>query len=157
MWIFDHEPQQLVDASACLQDKIGHRSKEEVGHLREQLEAKDQQLEAKDKQIAELIRMANREQKRRNKGSITKKRSEPEKRRIAMRQNWTCVNPDGSCPLRGDLREYEVDHRAPARLSVAQTPMTTCRLCARPVTGRRPTVRTKSGAVVGAATSDHPA
>ena len=80
----------------------------------------------------DLSWMANREQKRQVQGSITKKRSEPEKRRIAMRQNWKCINPDGICPLRED----EIDHVIPSSLGGADT--ATSRLCARPVTGLEP-------------------
>ena len=37
---------------------------------------------------------------------------EPFRRKIAIRQNWKCANPDGEC-IKPDLEEYDVDHIIP--------------------------------------------
>ena len=96
----------------------------------EQLKAKDEQLKAKDEQMAEQLRAKDEQilnltnqllqqaNKRLNaneaqKTAKRKKLSEPERREIAIRQDWNCANPDGKCTLKGKLKEYDIDHIKP--------------------------------------------
>jgi 5-methylcytosine-specific restriction endonuclease McrA len=127
--------QDVVDKLTSELDNNKAQLTTKDNHYQQQLHVKDEQLTTKDtqiaelmqqlsaqaKQIADLTQMAKREQKRQVKGAITKKRSEPERRRIAMRQNWKCNDPYGKCTLPDDLAEYEVDHIIPTSLGGADT------------------------------------
>ena len=74
-----------------------------------QLAAKDVQLAAKDRQIELLAHPTPKRQK----GSHGRKSfPEPFRRKIAIRQDWKCANPDGEC-IKPDLEEYDVDHIIP--------------------------------------------
>ena len=85
--------------------------------MKEQLAAKDEQIKQKDVQIKELIQTANNEILSLRKSQAAKNRRtklpEPKRRKIAARQDWKCVNPDGNCTLKGELQEYDVDHIIP--------------------------------------------
>ena len=90
-------------------------------HYQKELAAKDQQmreqLAAKDKQIEQLIESANNEILSLRKSQAGRNRRtkmpEPKRRKIAARQEWKCANPDGNCTLKGELQEYDVDHKIP--------------------------------------------
>ena len=100
------------------QERIASLEKQ-LADQREQLAAKDQQLAAKDNQINELMKRlvgihtpppARPESA---KGTKRKKMTEPQRRKIAIRQNFKCANPDGKCKLTDSLEEYDVDHVIP--------------------------------------------
>jgi len=101
-----------------------------IEQMKQQLEAKDQQLAAKDellneqredlrmfeKLLAERFAELNDEVKqhrKRKKTSNTTRiyRSEPERRKIAERQNWKCGSD--ACKLAGKLEAYDLDHIIP--------------------------------------------
>jgi hypothetical protein len=77
----------------------------------QQLAAKDQQLAAKDQQLAAKDEQLQLLLKKPRAAPARKSLPEPKRRRIAAAQNWKCANPDGMCLLKGDLEEYDVDHR----------------------------------------------
>jgi 5-methylcytosine-specific restriction endonuclease McrA len=112
------------------------RDSEMVELLKQQLATKDEQLAAKDRQIEELLQ-ANKVKKR---APPTRKTlSEPKRRRIAAAQNWKCANPDGMCLLKGDLEEYDVDHRISLARDGKDIPENMQALC--PACHRRKTER----------------
>ena len=78
----------------------------QIAAKHEQLVAKDTQLAAKDEQLL----LALKQDKKPSAPPKRKSRSEPERRDIAMGQAWRCADPDGGCLLKGQLREYEIDH-----------------------------------------------
>ena len=88
--------------------------REQLAAMREQLAAMKEQLAAKDDQINELIQTHKKQKTEDSKGSKgTKriKRPEPQRRKIAQRQNWKCADPFGVCRLKDkQLEEYDVDH-----------------------------------------------
>ena len=77
----------------------------------EQKEQMKELLAAKDKQIIELIK--GLDAPKAQKTAKRKKLSEPERRKIAIKQDWNCANPDGKCTLKGKLQEYDIDHIKP--------------------------------------------
>ena len=96
--------------------------KESIGSLQKQLAAKDEQLAAKDEQIADLMKILRNMIEVHTpppirpgaaKGTKRKKMTEPQRRKIALRQNFKCANPDGKCKLTNALEEYDVDHVIP--------------------------------------------
>ena len=100
--------------------------KERIASLERQLVAKDEQmkanqeqLKAKDEQIVELVkrlievRTPPPVKPGATKGTKRKKMTEPQRRKIALRQNFKCANPDGKCKLTDVLEEYDVDHVIP--------------------------------------------
>ena len=86
--------------------------------LTSQLAAKDVQLAVQDAEIAGKDALIELLQKlvpasKRPKGSQKRKSfTEPFRRKIAIRQDWKCANPDGEC-IKLDLEEYDVDHIIP--------------------------------------------
>ena len=89
-------------------------------NLHEQLVAKDEQMEqmaeqlrAKDERILNLTNQLLQQANKRQKTAKRKKLSEPERREIAIRQDWNCANPDNNCCLKGKLKEYDIDHIIP--------------------------------------------
>ena len=110
---------QLADIQQQLQDtkeQLAAKDKQ-LAAKDQQLAAKDQQLAAKDKQIEQLIENANNEILSLRKSQAARNRRtklpEPKRRKIAARQEWKCANPDGKCTLKGELQEYDVDHKIP--------------------------------------------
>ena len=103
--------QKLIDQKEQLTEQLKTKD--------EQLKTKDEQLEAKDEQILnltnQLLQQANKklDAHKAQKTAKRKKLSEPERRQIAMRQDWNCANPDGKCCLRDKLQEYDIDHIIP--------------------------------------------
>lgn len=89
--------------------------------LKEQISEKDRQIAEKDRQIAELVLTVTKElkdvRKRKDKyADQTSKRvhrTEPERRRIAMRQNWMCAGKECSLPAGKELEEFDIDHVIP--------------------------------------------
>jgi 5-methylcytosine-specific restriction protein A len=96
--------------------------KESIGSLQKQLAAKDEQLAAKDEQIVDLMKIVRKMievhtpapiSRGTAKGTKRKKMTEPQRRKIALRQNFKCANPDDKCKLTGSFEEYDVDHVIP--------------------------------------------
>ena len=95
--------------------------KELIITLKEQILEKDRQIAEKDRQIAELILTVTKElkdvRKRKDRyADQTSKRvhrTEPERRRIAMRQNWMCAGKECSLPTGRELEEFDIDHVIP--------------------------------------------
>ena len=83
---------------------------EQLAAKDEQLAAKDEQLAAKDRQIEQLIKTKPPNGPRTTK---RKRMTEPQRRKIALRQDFKCANPDGKCKLTDALEEYDVDHVIP--------------------------------------------
>jgi 5-methylcytosine-specific restriction protein A len=115
----DKEIIAMREQLAVLKDEQYRQLAVKDEHYQKQLAAKDEQLAAKDKQIKELIERliathtpppirpgAARGTKRKN-------MTEPQRRKIALRQNFKCANPDGKCKLTGSFEEYDVDHVIP--------------------------------------------
>ena len=123
----DDEKEQLKE-----QVKVLKNDKE---HLREQLQVKDRQIDEylntiKDlnnkieeykeeieqlltKRCAELNEEVKRLRKRKQ-GPKRKYRTEPERRRIAKRQNWLCAGKGCEHAVKGEeLEEYDIDHIIP--------------------------------------------
>ena len=114
---FDEEIEKLNYTNAAVlktKDEQLAAMKEQLAIMKEQLAAKDEQLAAKDDQINELIQTHKKQKTEDSKGSKgTKriKRPEPQRRKIAQRQNWKCADPFGVCRLKDkQLEEYDVDH-----------------------------------------------
>jgi len=113
--------QQLIITLQQQLEETKRDTKEQLLAKDQQLAAKDQQmreqLAAKDRQIEELIQDANNEILSLRKSQAARNRRtkmpEPKRRKIAARQDWKCANPDGNCALKGDLKEYDVDHITP--------------------------------------------
>lgn len=89
--------------------------------LKQQLAAKDQELKDQREEIkifehllAERFVELKEEVKqlRKRKAAPSRmSRSEPQRRKIAQRQNWNCASP--SCDLVGELEAYDLDHIIP--------------------------------------------
>lgn len=125
----------------------------------QQLRAKDEQLTAKDEQLKrqnehianlevvisqqlaetkdELRKTKKRKDSYADKTAGRRTRTEPERRKVAMRQHWKCANPDGKCILPGLLEEYDVDHRIPLWKGGSEEPENLQALC--PACHRRKT------------------
>ena len=90
---------------------------------KERIAALERQLAAKDEQIADLTKIVKKMievhtpppvKPGATKGTKRKKMTEPQRRKIAQRQNFKCANPDGKCRLVDcNLEEYDVDHVNP--------------------------------------------
>ena len=104
--------------------------KERIALLERQLAAKDEQMAVKDEQMKEQLAAKDEQIKElikrlievhtpppvrpgAAKGTKRKKMTEPQRRKIALRQNFKCANPDGKCKLTDSLEEYDVDHVIP--------------------------------------------
>ena len=92
-----------------------------LADTKDQLAVKDERISTLElmlgQQFLELKQELKETKKRKDdytsKSAIRKRRTEPERRQIAKRQNWRCANPDGGCLLPGELEEYDVDHVVP--------------------------------------------
>ena len=107
--------------------------------FQEQLAAKDTQLAAKDAQLAAKDEQLQLLLKKPRTAPARKSLPEPKRRRIAAAQNWKCANPDGMCLLKGDLEEYDVDHRISLARDGKDVPENMQALC--PACHRRKTER----------------
>ena len=94
--------------------------KELIATLKEQLAAKDRQINEQredlrmfEKLLAERFEELKDEVKqlRKRKKPTRINRSEPERRKIAERQNWKCAGD--TCNLPGKLEAYDLDHIVP--------------------------------------------
>ena len=107
------DEQQLI---STLKEQLAAKD-QQLAAKDQQLAAKDKQLAAKDKQIEQLIENANNDIRSLHKSQAARNRRtkmpEPKRRKIAARQEWKCANPDGNCTLKGELQEYDVDHKIP--------------------------------------------
>ena len=161
--------QQLVQKESAVSDTNEHHWKEKVSRLSEELKAKDEQLRAKDEQLLnltnqlleqiaskdeqilnltnQLLQQANKklDAHKAQKTAKRKKLSEPERRQIAMRQDWNCANPDGKCCLRDKLQEYDIDHIIPLCQGGQDDPSNFQAIC--PACHRRKTERDLLAAV----------
>ena len=86
--------------------------RELIATLKEQLATKDEQIKELMKRLIEVhtpppVRPGAA------KGTKRKRMTEPQRRKIALRQNFKCANPDGKCKLTDALEEYDVDHVIP--------------------------------------------
>ena len=137
-------------SSWCIHRKRCHLVPNEkdarIAALESQLAALDEdkqelkeQLAAKDRQIEELIRNLEYKAQKRHKTSNRRKSfPEPFRRKIAIRQNWQCANPDGRC-IKLYLEEYDVDHITPLHMGGTDDPDNLQALC--PACHRRKTER----------------
>jgi 5-methylcytosine-specific restriction endonuclease McrA len=94
--------------------------KERIASLEKQLAAKDallheqrEDLRMFEKLLAERFTELQDEVKqlRKRKKATRINRSEPERRKIAERQNWKCASD--TCNLTGNLEAYDLDHIVP--------------------------------------------
>ena len=86
--------------------------KERIASLEKQLAAKDEQIKELIIRLSEVhtpppVRAGGAKRTKR------KRMTEPQRRKIALRQNFKCANPDGKCKLTDALEEYDVDHVIP--------------------------------------------
>ena len=125
---------------ATLKEQLASKDeqmKQQLAAKDQQLAAKDEQLAAKDRQIEQLIKTnpPNGPRTTKRKGM-----TEPQRRKIALRQNFKCANPDGECKLiDGNLKEYDVDHVDPLFLGGPDDESNMQALC--PACHRRKTER----------------
>ena len=89
--------------------------KERIASLEKQLAAKDEQIKELIIRLSEVhtpppVRAGGAKRTKR------KRMTEPQRRKIALRQNFKCANPDGKCKLTDALEEYDVDHVIPLSL-----------------------------------------
>ena len=119
---YDKTLQQLTEQLSTKDEQVADQLQtkdDELKAMAEQLRAKDEQLRAKDEQILNLTNQLLQQANKRLNANETqktakrKKLSEPERRKIAIRQEWNCANPDGKCRLKGKLQEYDIDHIKP--------------------------------------------
>ena len=115
----DKEKQYLKEqVQILLEDKV---------QLKEQIDVKDRQLTAQADEISQMRLLLQerfnivtmelkeiRKRKGRYADQITKRvhRTEPERRKIAIRQNWKCAGHECS----KELEEYDIDHIIPLSL-----------------------------------------
>ena len=101
---------------------VSTADKESIASLQKQLAEQKEQLTAKDEQIVDLMKIVRKMIEVHTpppirpgaaKGTKRKKMTEPQRRKIALRQNFKCANPDGKCKLTDSLEEYDVDHVIP--------------------------------------------
>ena len=89
--------------------------------MREQLAAKDELLDEQredlrmfEKLLAERfvdLQVEVKQLRKKRKKATRINRSEPERRKIAQRQNWKCASD--ACKLAGKLEAYDLDHIVP--------------------------------------------
>ncbi len=116
--LIEQMKQQLADTK----EQLAY-TKEQLAYTKEQLAAKDELLDEQredlrmfEKLLAERFAELNDEVKQHRKRKKTTKttrinRTEPERRKIAGRQNWKCAGD--ACKLAGKLEAYDVDHIIP--------------------------------------------
>ena len=109
---------KLVESDKDVRIASLEKDKEQlIKQLEETRRDTREQLAAKDEIINQLIQNANNEIQSLHKSQAAKNRRtkmpEPKRRKIAARQDWKCANPDGNCTLKGELQEYDVDHKIP--------------------------------------------
>ena len=103
----DQEMEDLVKQQLATKDEQLAAKDAQLATKDEQLTKAYEQLAAKDRLIDQLVSAS----KKPRAAPARKSLPEPKRRRIAAAQNWKCANPDGMCLLKGDLEEYDVDHR----------------------------------------------
>ena len=95
----------------CDKDELIEQMKQHILWQKEQLAAKDEQIKELIIRLSEVppppVRAGGA------KGTKRKRMTEPQRRKIALRQNFKCANPDGKCKLTNALEEYDVDHVIP--------------------------------------------
>ena len=134
--LIEQMKQQLASKDEQMKQQLAAKD-EQLAAKDQQLAAKDEQLAAKDRQIEQLIKTnpPNRPRTTKRKGM-----TEPQRRKIALRQNFKCANPDGECKLiDGNLKEYDVDHVDPLFLGGPDDESNMQALC--PACHRRKTER----------------
>ncbi len=108
-----------------------------INQMEIQMAEQKEQMAVKDRQIEQLIKTNPP-----NRPMTTKRKrmTEPQRRKIALRQNFKCANPDGECKLiDGNLKEYDVDHVDPLFLGGPDDESNMQALC--PACHRRKTER----------------
>ena len=117
-YVLSEEPSN--DIVRILKEQLTE-SKQQNAEKDQQITEKDRQIAEKDRQIAELILTVTKELKdvRKRKDRYADKTSKrvhrtvPERRRIAMRQNWMCAGKECSLPAGKELEEFDIDHVIP--------------------------------------------
>ena len=120
-----------------IQNELGSIDKERIASLEQQLAIKDRQIEEYRKEIerllAERCTELNEEVKRLRKSKRGPKRihrTEPERRKIAKRQNWMCAGKECPAATRGEeLEEYDIDHIIPLSRGGSEDPGNLQALC----------------------------
>jgi 5-methylcytosine-specific restriction endonuclease McrA len=122
--------EQMKERLTAMKERLGAKDeqlaamKEKLAAMKEKLAAMEEILGAKDEEFAtnnderSELTQTNKKQKtedskekKGSKGTRKLKMTEPERRKIAMRQNWKCNDPLGLCRLKDkELEEYDVDH-----------------------------------------------
>ena len=100
-------------------DALVEQMKQKLADKDRELAAKDEQLKEQreeikmfEKLLAERFVELQEEVKRLRKRKPSRiSRSEPERRKIAQRQNWKCAGE--TCDLVGELEAYDLDHILP--------------------------------------------
>ena len=110
------------------------RERDRIASLERQLSVKDEQLAAKDRQLATQaqqiklfeqlfvesfidIKEENQQIRKRKQPPKRLHRTEPERRKIAKRQQWLCAGKECPAATHGqELEEYDVDHIVPLSL-----------------------------------------
>lgn len=118
----------LVPTRASLESQLAALERQ-LAALDEDKQELKEQLAAKDRQIEELIKHLEYKAQKRHK-TINRRKSFPEpfQRKIAIRQNWQCANPDGRC-IQLELEEYDVDHITPLHMGGTDHPDNLQALC----------------------------
>jgi len=115
--------------------------------LQQQLQAKEERNAALERMLGEQLLEVKEELKQTKKRkdryteatATRRRRTEPERRKIAQSQGWKCANPDGGCLLKGELEEYDIDHIKPVGDGGQDEPENLQALC--PACHRRKTNR----------------
>ena len=100
-------------------DALVEQMKQKLADKDRELAAKDEQLQEQREEIkmfeqllAERFVELKEEVKRLRKRKASRiRRSEPQRRKIAQRQNWKCAGE--TCALVGELEAYDLDHIIP--------------------------------------------
>ena len=109
----------------CDKDALIEQMKQQLAakdqQMREQLAAKDELLNEQredlrmfEKLLAERfvdLQVEVKQLRKKRKKATRINRSEPERRKIAQRQNWKCASD--ACKLAGKLEAYDLDHIVP--------------------------------------------
>jgi 5-methylcytosine-specific restriction endonuclease McrA len=108
--------EQMKERLAAMREQLAAKD-EQLAAMKEILGAKDEEFATNNDERSELTQTNKKQktedskEKKGSKGTRKLKMTEPERRKIAMRQNWKCNDPLGLCRLKDkQLEEYDVDH-----------------------------------------------
>ena len=94
------DDKQLLSRQLAAKDELLNEQREDLRMFEKLLAEKFAELQDEVKQLRKKRKKATRIN-----------RSEPERRKIAERQNWKCAND--TCKLPGNLEAYDLDHIVP--------------------------------------------